>query len=350
LPDAAFRANPARALWFLPLLAFAGVSVGVVASGRFGIAGAVVAIPIAGSAYASMLLLAHEVMHGAIVRSRCAQYWLAWIGFAPFLISPSLWRVWHNELHHGFTNRADRDPDVFADAQAYASSPMSRFVVRLVPGSGTPASLLFPFFWFAAQGQIVLWFLSTKMPGFEKFNRPRAAVESGAMLAGWCGLAFALGGASGAVAVVLPLAVGNAVLMSYIATNHLMRPLADDDKNPLATSMSVRTPGAIDRAHFRFSHHVEHHLLPSVSGRYLPRVRTWLLENEPDRFLCVDHWRAVAWLYRTPRTYRDDRTLVDPTRPERQAVDLDQLEIRLRRRAPLPTTIGGGLAAGRSEV
>jgi fatty acid desaturase len=339
-----------RALWFVPLLATVVVSIAVIASGSFGVAGAVVAIPIAGSAYASMLLLAHEIMHGAVVRSRRAQYWLSWIGFAPFLISPSLWRVWHNELHHGNTNCTDRDPDVFANADAYASSPVSRFVVRLVPGSGTPASVLFPFLWFAAQGQIVLWLLSTNMPGFEKLSRRRAAVESGAMLAGWCGLALALGGPTGVAAVVLPLAVGNAVLMSYIATNHLMRPLAGDDDDPLATSMSVRTPASVDKLHFRFSHHVEHHLLPSVSGRYLPLVRTWLLENEAERFLCVDHWRAVAWLYRTPRTYRDDRALVDPARPDRPAVDLDRLETRLRREARLPTTVGGGLAARRSEV
>ena len=66
-----------------------------------------------------------------------------------------------------------------------------------------------------------------------------------------------------------------------------------------------------------------------MSGADLPRVRRWLLAEVPDAYVCPAHWRALGWLYRTPRTYRDENTLVDPRRPAREAVDLEELARRL---------------------
>jgi fatty acid desaturase len=334
MPDQAFEANPWRALWFVPLVFAATTSMWVIATGTGDIGVTIFACLVAGNVYASMLLLAHEVMHGAVVRSRRGQYWLSWLGFAPFFISPSLWRVWHNELHHGVTNRLELDPDVFADEDLYKRSRASRFIIRLVPGSGGLLSAFFPFVWFAAQGQIVLWILSRLLPGFERLPRGRAIAEVAAMLGAWCLIASAFGGMSGALAVIVPMAIGNAILMAFIATNHMLRPLAVGDEDVLATSMSVRTPFVFDKLHFRFSHHVEHHLFPAISGRYLPLVRAWLEEHEPDRFVCPPHFRALVYLYRTPRTYRDFRTVVDAAHPDLPGIDLVRLADQLRDPTP----------------
>jgi fatty acid desaturase len=296
----------------------------LLARGGIGVPATIATVLVVGNAYASMLLLAHEVMHGAVVRSPRYQRALAWLGFAPFLISPTLWRVWHNEVHHGRTNEPDRDPDIFAGEAMHASSPTTRWVLRFVPGSGGASSVLFPFVWFCAHGQIVLWFLSRRMPGFARLRRRRAELEAGAMALGWLGLAFAIGLSRAAVAILAPMAVGNCFLMSYIATNHLLRPLVTEP-DPLRSSMSVRTFPLLDRLHFRFSHHVEHHLFPAMCGADLPRVRTWLRRHVPEEYVCPAHLRALVWLYRTPRTYRDAVTLVDPRRPSRAPFDLDRL-------------------------
>lgn len=324
LPAEAFVPRPLRALWFLPLVSVAAAGTGVLARADCGAIATFAAVAIVGNTYASMLLLAHEVMHGAVVRSRRWQYVMAWIGFAPFLISPTLWRVWHNEVHHGHTNRIDRDPDIFAGEALHQSSATSRFVLRFVPGSGGAWSALFPFVWFCVHGQIVLWFLSVRMPGFERLKRSRAKLEVAMLALAWLALALVVGLARAPVAILAPMAIGNCLLMSYIATNHLLRPLIDREE-PLRTSMSVRTLALLDRVHFRFSHHVEHHLFPAMSGAELPRVRAWLEAHVPDAYVCPSHWRALVWLYRTPRTYRDDVTLIDPRRPWREPVDLDRL-------------------------
>jgi len=324
LPASAFAPRPWRLLWFVPLLGVSAYGTALLTRGAMGVPASVAVVLVVGNAYASMLLLAHEAMHGALVRSRRAQGVLAWLGFAPFLISPTLWRVWHNEVHHGRTNEPDHDPDIFAGEAMHASSPTTRWVLRFVPGSGGALSVLFPFVWFCVHGQIVLWCLARRMPGFERLPRRRAVLEVAAMAMGWLGLAFIIGLARAPVAILAPMAIGNCVLMSYIATNHLLRPLVTEP-DPLRSSMSVRTLPLLDRLHFRFSHHVEHHLFPTMSGAELRRVRAWLHRHAPGEFICASHLRALHWLYRTPRTYRDAGTLVDPRRPWRGQCDLDQL-------------------------
>jgi fatty acid desaturase len=324
LPDRVFMPRPSRGLWFAPLVAVAVAGTALLASDVASAPARLLAVLVVGNTYASMLLLAHEVMHGGVLRSRRAQDALAWLGFAPFLVSPTLWRTWHNEVHHRHANESERDPDTFAGEAIAGGSAWSRRIVRLVPGAGGATSFVFPFVWFAAHGQIVLWFLSRRMPGFERMNRRRCKLEAGAMAAGWLALAVLLGPRTALLAIVAPMAVGNWILMSYIATNHLLRPLSERS-DPLRGAMSVKTLGVLDRSHFRFSHHVEHHLFPAMTGRDLPLVREWLATNAGDAFVCVGHARALRALYATPRTYRDATTLVDLRRPSRAPVDLDVL-------------------------
>jgi fatty acid desaturase len=332
LPASTFRARPLRILWFLPLLTVAVLGVLQLAKASSGGVASVALVIVVGNTYASMLLLAHETMHGALLRSRRWQNRIAWIGFAPFLISPTLWRVWHNEVHHGHANEIDRDPDIFAGEAMHASTPTSRLVLRFVPGAGGILSVVFPFVWFCLHGQIVMWFLSSRMQGFEGLDRRRAKAELALVATGWLLLAWWLGAARAPVAILAPMAVGNCVLMSYIATNHLLRPLVKTP-NPLRSSMSVRAWPLFDRLHFCFSHHVEHHLFPAMSGAGLPKIRRWLLAEMSEAYCCPAHWQALLWLCRTPRTYRDENTLVDPRRPARAQVDLDELALRLGARS-----------------
>jgi fatty acid desaturase len=80
--------------------------------------------------------------------------------------------------------------------------------------------------------------------------------------------------------------------------------------------MSVNTLPVIDRLHFNFSHHVEHHLFPNMSAKHAPRVRAWLKANEGERYVSPPHWMAFLYLYKTPRVYLDSTTLVDPDDPQ----------------------------------
>jgi len=105
----------------------------------------------------------------------------------------------------------------------------------------------------------------------------------------------------------------NAIAMAYISTNHLLRPQVED-YNVLDSSMSVTTYRLLDRLHFHFSHHVEHHLFPSMNTHYAPLVRSILRRLAGDRFLAPSHRQALMVLFRTPRVYDGVHALVDPQR------------------------------------
>ncbi|MBI4290511.1 MAG: fatty acid desaturase, partial [Betaproteobacteria bacterium] len=253
----------------------------------------------------------HEAGHGAIVRSRTMQDLLMWAAFAIFMLSPALWRVWHNKVHHRHTNRATHDPDNFGSLDSYYESAAVRLVAALTPGSGRWLSLFYLPTWFTGHSQIVLWRQSRRCLGFESLNRRRAVTESAAMAVFWCWLGLQLGLWSSLLVIVIPMLVANTIVMSYIVTNHLLRPLVDDD-DPLASSMGVTTHRWLDLIHFNFSHHAEHHLFPAMSSKHYPLVRAKLRQHAGERFVTPAHWKALLTVFSTPRIHVGKDVLVDP--------------------------------------
>lgn len=330
LPEETFAPQPLRALWFVPLTGTVIACAATVIVTRPPWYLALLAGLVMGQCFAAGGFLGHEVLHGAVVRSPGLQYFLGYLAFAPMLVSPSLWRVWHNQIHHGRTNMGNSDPDSFGTLTRYEKAPSTRFVTKLAPGSGHPASYFFFAYWFLFHGQIVLWIQTRYMRAFSRFDRRRAVVDSALALVLWLGVAVLAGPFYALFIVITPIVVTNAIVMGYIATNHFMRPMTERN-DPVENSMSVNTLGWVDRLHFNFSHHVEHHLFPRMSGKHLPRVRTWMLENYADRYVSPSHLRAIGYLYRTPRVFLDANTLVDPARPEERRVDIAELTADLLR-------------------
>jgi len=254
------------------------------------------------------------------VRSRRLQDVCLYFTCAIYCLSPHLWRIWHNQAHHPYANIHGRDPDSFDTLEDFSRwNPRTRFLARMAPGSGHWSSALFLPSFFTVQTQWVLWNRSRVMPGFERLRRRRASADSLGMMLFWAALG-ALSGPRGALlAVIAPMLVANAVLMSYITTNHMLRPLTDA-RDTLSTTMSVTTARVLDRIHFNFSHHVEHHLFPAMCSCYYPLVRRSLRRHAGDRFLAPPHWWALYVLFRTPRYYDGARTLVEPHSGRRVAL------------------------------
>ncbi len=331
LPPDTFRPQPVRALWFVPAATVAGA--GTAALIHFPVPWplALLIALVIGQAYAAMAFLAHETLHGSTVRSRRLQDLLGFVGLGPVLVSPTLWRVWHNQVHHTKTNKGNSDPDGFGTLRRYQRMRSTQFVARLAPGSRHWSSYLFFGYWFTFHGQMVLWLQSKHMRGFADLNRRRAIAETFAAFGIWVAIAIAAGPVTSVFAVVIPIIATNATIMSYIATNHFLRPLTETN-DPIENSMSVMVPTVVDRLHCNFSHHVEHHLFPKMSPKHAPRVREWLVANAGDEYLAPPHWRAIRELYRTPRVYKNATTLCDPHHPER-TVTTDSITEDLRSHA-----------------
>ncbi|MFE8072398.1 fatty acid desaturase [Marinobacteraceae bacterium S3BR75-40.1] len=323
LPKDTFQTQPWRALWYLPLsAAIVGGIVAILTLGLPWWANTLIGLAV-GHCIVAQAFLAHEVLHGALGLPRGVQTFLGWLGFGPMVVPPEFWRRWHNVAHHGNTNQGDKDPDSFGTMKRYRHKPALKRFLKLAPGSGTWYSYLFLTYSFTFHAQLVLWLQARRRPELRGFNRHRAMAQSIALALGWIALAV-VSGPLAIFTVVIPFMLANTISQSYILTNHFLRPQTERN-NPVDNSMSVRTWRWLDPLHFRFSHHVEHHLFPRMSSNKAPRVRQWLETTMPECYVAPTHWQALRYLYGTPRVYLTPTVLVDPDNMERQ-VDLAPLQ------------------------
>jgi fatty acid desaturase len=321
LPAYIFASEPRLAFLEIPYL-------GLLAGGSFllcrynpGWGASLVGAVLLSFVYSSFFFFGHMVAHGAVVRSRRLQMALLFPAFAIVGLSPHLWRVWHNRAHHSHTNITDEDPDSWGFLSVYQATPAKNFVYRLHPGSGHPLSLLYLFVFFTVHTQIILW-LKIRQSSFGNLGRTRPIIETISILAFWIAVAAAAGGRAIYV-VMIPMLLTNLIIMSYIATNHHLRPLSTDG-GTLATTISVCTFKWLDLIHYNFSHHVEHHLFPAMNPIYAPLVRNVLQEIAPDLYVSTPHWLALWMLYRTPRLYDGDLAFADPFTRKRIPISLVQ--------------------------
>src|ERR1041385_367912 len=328
LAPAVFARRPWRCLWMLPLLAF-DVSLSLLLVRVW--MPWYCAVPLAlllGNLRASALFFAHEVVHGATVHKRWLQNVLAFPACMTFFFSPNTWRIWHNRSHHGHTNQPGKDPDNFGTLEEFRKSDRrTRWFSKFAPGGGHWLSAIYLFAFFAIQAQNVIWAKSMRMPGYEQFSRVRAALETAFYVMFWSTVAFLTGVRGTLLIVLLPMAIGNAVILSYVLTNHMLRPLRTSEET-LTTTMSVRTLRLFDWMHFYFSHHVEHHLFPTVCSSQMPKIRRVLQERFGSQYLCPPHWQAVWMIFRTPRIYDGADALVDPYGTRRDEIPAVEAAMR----------------------
>ncbi len=338
LPAEAFVLHPWRLLLGVPLVALiAGGSVALVVVPLpwfLALAGSLTV----GSLYASLFFFGHEVGHGAVVRSRRLQEAVLYVTCLVYALSPHLWMVWHNHAHHAHTNLPEHDPDTFGTLEEFTQRRFSQVLARFFPGSGHWLSVLYLPTFFTLQSHGVLWVNSFRPP-FRRLNQRRALLDSAVMMAFWIAVCVWAGPRGTLFAVVIPMVMVNCIMMSYVVTNHMLRRLADGPDS-LSTTMSVSTLKVFDVLFFNFSHHVEHHLFPSMSPRYYPLVRQSLSRHAPDRYLAPSHWRSLVLVFRTPRLYADAHTLVHPVSGRRVPIDAVEAAVRDGRLRPVASAAG----------
>jgi len=310
LPGPVFEAAHSR-LWWLPIhVGVISLCISSLAAGWVPWLAAGGVSLLIGASFAGLTFLAHETLHGAIVRGRRMRYLVGAIGFFPFMISSRLWIAWHNRVHHGHTQHAGRDPDAYPTLEEYQKRPALRIMTdHLGPGGRRPNGALSLLIGFSIQSAHMLF--GAKSYGLlSARQRVMALFESGFAAAFWVSLAFVIGWPAFLFAFVLPLLVANAVVMGFILTNHSLSPLSDVN-DPLFNSLSVTAPRWVEWLTMGFGFHVEHHLFPWMSSRHGPVVRSLLRARWPQRYQSMPIGRALLALHRTGRVYKDATTLAD---------------------------------------
>jgi fatty acid desaturase len=269
-----------------------------------------VAAVVLGISYSGLTFVAHEALHGGIVRGRTIPQVIGFLGFLPFLVSPQLWTAWHNRAHHAHTN-VPEDPDAYPTLEEYRSHAGARFAVDAFSLGGRRwrgvLSLILGFTVQSAHQLITA--------GKHKMLTPRqhrrAIVEAALAFAVWATLAAVVGFVPFLFVFVAPLLIANACVMMFILTNHSLSPRTAIN-DPLVSGLSVTTSRLLDRITIGFGYHVEHHLFPAMSTRHAPAVRALVMQKWPERYKSMPLVAALRALHRTGRVYKDDVTLCDP--------------------------------------
>lgn len=305
LPPKCFQPVPSRLLWLIPhLTIIAACTFGILHSGNLFIKLGL-SLVIAHS-FACLGFLGHEILHGSVVKIGWLRDLLGGFCMLPFHVGPHLWRWWHNVEHHGNTQR-EGDPDAYSTYEDYQQRVGLRILQAVAPMRSLP---FFPLFcvWFTTHSFLMLLQLQRRGS-----NRKRiiALGQYAVPIVFWLSLGAWLGWGNWIFFYLIPLLVGNFIVISYIATNHLLNPLLHTE-DPMVGSLTVTTWRILDVLHLNFSHHIEHHIFPALSPRYAPQVKALLKQLFPERYNEMSHARALLTLWRTPRLYLDGILLVDP--------------------------------------
>jgi fatty acid desaturase len=331
LPRDVFALHPRRLAWLALHAAVAAAGITVIALGWGGLAVAAPLALVIGHSFAGMAFVGHEALHGSIVRRQGARHLVGWLAFAPFMISPRLWTVWHNQVHHGNAGNPAVDPDVYPSLARYQQSRQIRIFDHLALGIGHPAGVASLLFGLTIQSLHSLFRIGGQRRYMARRAQALAVGETLAAAALWAGLAVALGPVAFVFAYLVPLVVANVVVMAYILTNHSLSPYTEVN-DPLLSSLSVTTPRFLQVLHLNFGYHVEHHLFPKMSPAQAPRVRALLQERWPGRYQSMPLVAALLQLARTPRIHLTAETLIEPRSGRRWPTLLPREEAARARR------------------
>ena len=151
LPKEIFKQDPARLKWGVFFL-LSNIAI-VIAIMNFSMPWPVKLLlsVVMGNFLGGMAFLSHETLHGSITKNPKLQNIIGFIGFGPFLISPTFWKFWHNRLHHGNTQLLYKDPDAFPTKMVWKRSKFMQWAFPLTPGSGHKRSYFYFFYWFSFQ-------------------------------------------------------------------------------------------------------------------------------------------------------------------------------------------------------
>jgi fatty acid desaturase len=266
--------------------------------------------------------LSHEISHGSVIKNKNWQDVLVFFGMAPFFISPTFWRFWHNRLHHVKTQQLIHDPDAFPIMRIYKISRFMQNMFPYTPGSGHKRSYTYFFFWFSFHNFVAQAYLRFRNSVFDSLDHRRVTLEFLGAVILFAGFAWVVGPANWLYVLVIPFLIQNYGAMSYIATNHNISPLTDEN-DPLANSLTVTNHPILEYLTLNFGYHVEHHLYPTVNGAHIKAVHKVLKEKFPKDYKAVPKWQAIRALYRTPRIYKNTKTLIHPeTKLEYKIADI----------------------------
>jgi fatty acid desaturase len=336
MPENAFERVPSRLLWLPFHLIVISLCAHEILVGSPSLGLTMILSLVIGHSYGCLMFVGHELTHDTMIGRSWFHTFCGWLCFLPYCIGPDQWRTWHNHWHHRNTSLTTLDPDSWGSIASYWRRSDYRFVEKLSPGSGCWQSIPYLFYWFSAQGFLVMVLFSRLLHFWEPNERRKVWFQVLSGVAFWIGLFAVVGWNSFLWIYILPMLLANFIQMSYIATNHLLMPETKSANDPLINSLTVSTIKILDIFHLNFSHHTEHHVCPAMSGKYAPAMKQILKEKYPERYKELPHWKAVKKLYDAPKLHWNERHFVNPRTGGIFEAIYDDFDLSLIGKVPSP--------------
>jgi fatty acid desaturase len=310
LPADVFQRNPWRLLWLPVHLSIIGGTIATILETDVHWSWKLLLSVIIGHSYGVLMYLAHEILHGSVVKNRNMQNWISGLCMLPYCIGPAHWKAWHNGAHHGHTTQSGTDPDSFGNVTMFMCNRVARFMLTFAPGSGYMRSWLFLGFWFSFHSVVTL-FMHSRLYNYWTPERRRRQIALYFLMVGfWAGVAATVGFKNFALIYLVPMIFANVLQMSYIATNHLLCDETAEVNDPLANSLSVTVPKWVSWLHLNFGYHIEHHIYPYLNPRHAPRVREAIEARYGKHYRSLPILKALRLLYQTPPVHLSQKELV----------------------------------------
>ncbi|MEM1451857.1 MAG: fatty acid desaturase [Planctomycetota bacterium] len=262
-----------------------------------------------GFAVSFLFLVGHDACHNALTPSTRLNRILGTLAFLPSYHPFSLWRLGHNQTHHGFTNLKGKDY-VFAPLSPteYAALPRSRqWEYRFYRSlAGIPLYFLVEIWWkrmlayeltveadrrrpeYRKDRAIVLAFAAAQVAVLALVGRPSGVTE----------LALDV-----AVVVVIPFLIWKA-LASFLIWLHHTHPQVrwyDDparwskETDQTRSTVHVVFPGPINLVLHRIMEHTAHHQSPATPC-YALRDAQEEIEQQRGADVTIEHWTLRRFL------------------------------------------------------
>lgn len=238
-------------------------------------------------------LFSHDLLHGSIIKNKPIEDLISLIIGVPLLMTPEIWRYWHNYLHHSYFNIKTKDPD-FVKTPNQRSSKIYKVIYQLTPESRSLMSYFYVFYWFNIQSLLLQFYLRfSSNPQWKNVNHKKVNIQFVIQLILLTLYLNYIAINNLIFLFIIPLLLINYIPLSFIITNHYRR---NSNKNHiLERATSVYVNSIHDFFTFRFGYHVEHHLLPYVPSSSFRDIHDILMKD--DRYHYKSKWSVIKSIY-----------------------------------------------------
>jgi fatty acid desaturase len=309
LPENFFEKDPYRVCWTICLFSLSSMGFMALMTFKLEMFPKIVLGVLVGYVNTLLYHTLHELMHGSVLGKKNLEDAIGLVGYLPLLVSPTMWRYWHNEMHHERTQQGRLDPLCWPTLDEYQNSTTWQRLFPYTPGSGFKRSYVSLFFFFFYQVQSFQWYGRFKRSEISTATNWRISFE---MLFQYSVVGFFMylaGIENFFFCTVIPFLVHNFLISLHMLKQNSLMPMTEVN-DPLANTVSTKAVAPI-LAYYDV-HHVEHSIYPEVPFFRLRNVKNQLKQKYKTQYKELSVWKSFQLLFRAPKVYKNNEEFINP--------------------------------------